>query len=369
MNKQKVRLKIVRNLLNFILPGLLLFLISAKYDSCGLPMDIIPMQPGQPEYGPGGADYRHASVTKNLYGQGGTAYWIFEPASPTPESAPLIVFGHGWFGWPWSYGDWIEHLVRLGNIVVFPIYQDNVFTPARLMTPNAIEAVKNAIQQLQSGAHVLPQLDYFALVGHSLGATICANIAASAVSEGIPQPKALMVVHPGSPEYSHRVSGGASLLRDYSTIPANILFLVVVSEEDNPGTREIVPQILFNGTPQIPLTNKDFITVYSDYHGEPPLVSDHYSANSPNDEYDAGDVPPDVRREMAEKLGIVQQGEDAETDALDYYGYWKLFDGLADAAFYGKNQKYALGNTPEQIFMGEWSDGIPVNKLSVTQNP
>ena len=56
-------------------------------------------------------------------------------------------------------------------------------------------------------------------------------------------------------------------------------------------------------------------------------------------------------------------------DALDYYGFWKLFDGLCNAAFYGKEIKYALGNTPEQRFMGRWSDGTPVKELVVTPKP
>jgi hypothetical protein len=60
--------------------------------------------------------------------------------------------------------------------------------------------------------------------------------------------------------------------------------------------------------------------------------------------------------------------EDADqrsVDALDYYGLWKLFDGLCDAAFYGKNRQDALGNTPEQRFMGKWSDGKAVKGLKV----
>ena len=56
-------------------------------------------------------------------------------------------------------------------------------------------------------------------------------------------------------------------------------------------------------------------------------------------------------------------------DALDYYGTWKLFDGLMDAAFYGKNVQYALGDTPEQCYMGKWSDGTPVKELRVTERP
>jgi len=54
-----------------------------------------------------------------------------------------------------------------------------------------------------------------------------------------------------------------------------------------------------------------------------------------------------------------------KTDALDFYGTWKLLDGLLDAAFYGRNRKYALGDTTEQRFMGRWSDGTPVKKLEV----
>lgn len=52
-------------------------------------------------------------------------------------------------------------------------------------------------------------------------------------------------------------------------------------------------------------------------------------------------------------------------DALDYYGFWKLFDGLCDAGFYSKNREYALGNTPEQRYMGEWTDGTPVKEPKV----
>jgi hypothetical protein len=56
-------------------------------------------------------------------------------------------------------------------------------------------------------------------------------------------------------------------------------------------------------------------------------------------------------------------------NALDYYGTWKLFDGLTDAAFTGKNREYALGNTRQQRFMGVWSDGVPVKELKVIDKP
>ncbi len=64
------------------------------------------------------------------------------------------------------------------------------------------------------------------------------------------------------------------------------------------------------------------------------------------------------------RLGV-REGR-RSVDALDYYGLWKLFDGLTDAAFFGRNREYALGNTPRQRFMGLWSDGMPVKELIVT---
>ena len=55
--------------------------------------------------------------------------------------------------------------------------------------------------------------------------------------------------------------------------------------------------------------------------------------------------------------------------ALNYYVIWKVFDGLIDAAFYGKSGNYALGHRHEQRFMGLCSDGVPVKELLVIQYP
>ena len=46
------------------------------------------------------------------------------------------------------------------------------------------------------------------------------------------------------------------------------------------------------------------------------------------------------------------------TDALDWFGYWKLFDGLMSAAFAGKD--YTV-----DVNMGAWSDGVAVKPLKV----
>lgn len=52
-------------------------------------------------------------------------------------------------------------------------------------------------------------------------------------------------------------------------------------------------------------------------------------------------------------------------DAADRYGIWKLSEALFACAFEGTWCDHALGNTPEQRFMGTWSDGVAVAQLTV----
>ena len=135
--------------------------------------------PSQPSKGPGGSDYAHGSVKKcGLLGEGARAFHLYEPADPAPATAPVILFLHGYLGVnPIVYGAWIEHLVRRCNIVVFPIYQDTLIGAERY-SDDALAAVREAFQILSSeSGHVRPDAEgHWALVGHSLGGPIAANL-------------------------------------------------------------------------------------------------------------------------------------------------------------------------------------------------
>ncbi len=319
----------------------------------------------QPTEGPGGQDYRHAEITAHTYHKGTSEeYWIFEPASPIPRSAPLVVFNHGWSAMdPAVYGAWIKHLVRRGNIVVYPRYQENMRTSMRDFTPNAIAAVKAAIRELLSGSHVRPELRHFAIVGHSMGAAITANMAAMAASEGLPQPRAIMCVEPGSFVIGRPEK--AMPLADFGEIPPATLLLMVIGEEDTLAG-DVDAKRIYSQIPQIPADNKDFVTVMSDYHGEPPLIANHHAPTARDESIGAGE-----RRRLGGRLRdrVTRRKGIGTVNALDYYGFWKLFDALMDAAFKGKNREYALGNTPAQRNMGRWPDGTKVKELMVTDKP
>lgn len=294
-----------------------------------------PTPPDQPTSGPGGSNYSHYGVRKTRYKLGARQYWIFEPFGPKPESAPLIVFNHGWSAiHPIFYRAWIHHIVKRGNIVVYPRYQRGL-VGFKGFNANAIDAVKDAIRRLQSGGHVLPELDKFAITGHSLGGGITANMAAQAEDVGLPIPKAIMPVQPGF---------GFLEIADFSKISSDTVMLVIVGANDTIVDKKDGENIFYNST-QIPFSQKDFVIQVTDTYGEPDLVADHFA-------------PVCISRSLSTTV-----------DAMDYYSTWKLFDALTDYAFYGINGEYCLGNTPEQRFMGLWSDGRPVNELIITDTP
>jgi acetyl esterase/lipase len=356
--------------------------------------------PGQPASGPGGSDYHCSKVTRNFYGAGATGYWLYEPDDPKPEHAPVIVFNHGWSAInPKAYGAWIEHLVRKGNIVIYPNYQADLRTPPKDFTPNAIAAVKDAINRLQNDSgHIKPDLSKFAIVGHSAGGNITASMAGQAAASGLPAPGAIMAVEPGR---TGTVSSRIGLqLEDLDKIPKDALLLTVVGEDDR-IVRDIDAKKIFYGASQVAASNKNFIKIVSDNHGQPALAANHFAPVALNAQYDAGEHAGHnggagsrfgFRDRMRARINQQQndRGDQEENpfpntmaaeqanggnggqnsiNALDYYGFWKLFDGLCDAAFYNKNREYALGNTNAQRFMGKWSDGTPVKELVVINNP
>ena len=329
-----------------------------------------PTPPSQPQTGPGGRQYAHAGVTKNRYGTGGEEYWIFEPDSPKPRTAPVIIFLHGWGGMnPLYYGAWLDHLVKRGNIVVYPRYQASLLTPIREFTPNTLAAVKDAVRRLQTErGHVTPDFTKFATVGHSLGGLLAANIAAVASESNLPRVRAVMAVEPGITESPINVP-----LADLKKIPADTLLLAVAGDQDTLVRDADAKRIYYEST-RIPAANKDFVMLVSDTRGQPTLLASHRAPTAMDKSYDSGEGASGAPAGGPDSVGDTRisrrvRPETMMVNAMDYYGTWKLFDGLCDAAFTGRNREYALGNTPQQRFMGLWSDGVPVKELRVTDKP
>lgn len=318
----------------------------------------LPQTPTQPETGPGGSNYPYASTRIEKFGSGRETYWIITPADPVPKTAPVVVFLHGWGGMtPDPYGAWLKHIVRKGNIVVFPRYQKNLRDKVANMPGAIMASVKDAWHRLETDGPVRPVKGKMAWVGHSLGGFMAAKLVGQAVKAGLPAPSALMVCHPGGGDRWLGAKADTTVLGEMTGVPKTMLALVVVGDADRVvGTRDA--ERIARALAHAGVARADFVTVQSDRRGGTKLVANHFAPLAADGSYTQADGRRARRR-------AARAARRHPPDALDYYGYWKLLDGLLDAAFRGVHADYALGGSEHQRFMGRFSDGVAVQPLLV----
>ncbi|MEM9824379.1 MAG: alpha/beta hydrolase, partial [Bacteroidota bacterium] len=304
--------------------------------------------PSQPLTGPGGTEYVCDSVAFHDFAAEPDGYWLFEPISPEIKEAPVIVFVHGYGAMnPMIYGNWIKHLVRRGNIVIFPRYQKNLFSPKpKYFSENVAAAIRHALVELDTGQYVKANDSPLAIVGHSYGGVISANLAVNFEKHGIPQPEAVMLCSPGSGPFK----GG--VLDSYAAMPANVNLLVMVSENDRIVGDKLGKRVYETAEN---VSNRNLVRQFADKHGSPSIKAGHNESYSLNRQFDSGN------RNMTAK----RAKRKTALNAVDYFGYWKLFDALLDCSRNTTHCEIAFGDTPEQRYMGLWSDGTPVKQLEI----
>jgi len=301
----------------------------------------------QPPTGPGSAIYQHDSVLFHNYAEEADGFWLFEPASPTPKETNLIVFIHGYGGYnPMIYGQWIKHLVRKGNTVIYPRYQKTVFSPSpNKFSPNVVTGIQNALKTIElSSTHIPTNSESLCIVGHSYGGILGAEITVNWEKYAIPKPKGIFLCTPGTGPFK------AAKLEDYGAMPADVKLLLMVNEHDYIVGDEMGVKI-FETAINTPYRNlirqaSDSANGISAGHNETYCIDEAFDSGHHN--YTA-----------KKALRIT------ETNAVDYYGYWKLFDGLIDCSRNGKNCEYAFGNTSQQRNLGIIGEGNEVKELTV----
>lgn len=290
--------------------------------------------PSQPLTGPGGLDLPFSGVTTTFRKMASSKqdYWIISPAGYSGTQLPpipLIVFLHGFsalffnLNTPTGYQSWIEHIVRQGNVVVFPKYQEGFDLSSSKWTPNALASIKDALAK--PWPTVKPILTEMMLIGHSAGCLVAANLANSWVVNKLPTPKAMLMTMP------YKDSGLSSTL---NSIPSSCKLVGVVAENDTNVGRSGLDAI-FDRTNHI--LERSYIIIHSDNHGSPALKADHH-------------IPE----------------QSSGNDVLDWNGLWKFSDALRDYAFNGVNGEYIFDNGPQLVSLGLWSDGVAINPMTMT---
>lgn len=286
--------------------------------------------------------YPHKNFTSQEIGTGPRSYWLFEPSEPKPERAPVLVLHHGWLAVnPGVYGAWIEHLARRGFIVIFPRFHADWTTPPAEYLPNSLAAVHDALDVLNGApGRVRPDLDRFAIVGHSAGGNLSALMAAVAAEVGLPTPRAVVALMPGEV----RPLPEPTLDR----FPGKTLLVIVAAEQDwivgDSRARQIHAE-----TTAVPPSRKLYVLFRSDRKGPIPLIADHLAPTAALPDLDTGEGP----------FRPLQMGQ-ARVDILDRFGLWRLTDVTLDAAFSGQTLAEATRGGAVFRDLGRWGDGRPV---------
>ena len=236
--------------------------------------------------------------------------------------------------------------VKKGNVVIFPRYQKNLISPGTgKFVGNAVAGIKSGLECIkEQGLNVAT--DHMGYVGHSYGGVINAHIVAKYDGFELPRPVALMCCSPGTGPFS----GG--VLEDYGTIHEELKMLLMVSANDRIVGDKFAKR-LFREAKNV--KDRNYIIQYPDRNGAEAIYAGHNESYALDKTFDSGEQNITTRRSL----------RIASTDWVDYAGYWKLFDALMDCAINGTSCNYALGNTPEQRFLGTWSDGKPVKALDI----
>ena len=296
-----------------------------------------PSPPIQAATGPGGRDYSFNAVEATAYGKGAEGYWIIEPKQRADKPRPVVLFVHGLGLTQYTaYQSWIIHLVRKGNVVIYPRYHTGGLVDPTVFTGAAATAWSKAIARCDGKGHGLVDPKQLTMIGHSLGGTIIANLAARPQHYNLPAPKALMLLQPGDTKSDQGLGAFfPSLTEAHSTIAQGTLMLIV----DVEGDYFVSPkagQRIYDNTTSIDAKDKRRLLLRTDDHSEPAIIADH----------------------MLPMAWTDRQASQGRVNAYDF-AVWRWFDALQASAL-GDKQQHRLVFGEAALDLGQWSDGTPV---------
>ena len=295
----------------------------------------LPSPPQQPVNGPGASDYFSRGTIYNRFNEPGIIYWIITPDDPKPERAPIAIFvPNAGEADPGIYRGWLDHLVRRGFIVLYPVLPAQSgaeFSEVVLSVTTMVDSAKSHLAQITTTAVVW---DLLLFIGQGTGGVTAYNLACDNGLKQLVTPKALFIVQP------YRETTGIrrepAELADATRLAPGCSIILLTGADDDTASDADARQIGQMLAAALPPDRFASITIRSDRHGNPQLVADHY-------------------------MGYAKLGDRGRLriDSLDWFGSWKLADILADRAFCeGK-----ISITDDDLIMGKWSDGLLVNTM------
>src|SRR4051812_96280 len=168
------------------------------------------------------------------FGNGAEIYWVWR--APHPQS--VVIFMHGLDQselYPGNHLPWIEHLVRMGNDVIYPRYETAPGRgPALLHSARAVVAA-----MVRLGAPRVPVV----FAGYSRGGRLAAELAAAAWRFKV-VPAAVMSVFPSE------LNPTLEEVVDFKRLPHSARVLLLAGQEDSPtGVHDLLIRLRDGGFP------------------------------------------------------------------------------------------------------------------------
>ena len=309
-------------------------------DAVAAPLGLASPPPQPPAGVPGGNG--HCGLTARSMSNprpGATLpVWIFEPTGSAPATVaggrcdtpkrPTVFVAHG-FGStdPASYRDLIDHLVSVGNVVVYPAYdagdRDGDGDTDRLDLEESYRVVDAGIV---AAVAATPRVDTSRVGwwGHSHGGGMISWL----VQQG------------GARAWGTRSLWMSNVAQAFTqlvgtgtiSVPARTQAMTIAFEHDGFADKRLGIDVFESLV--LPPAQKRHVTINTDVHGQPPFIAEH---------------------------GAPSAG-DGQADAVDFL-LWRYADLLETCAL-------TRGSCDADLSaVGTWSDGVPIVPALVSPHP
>lgn len=308
----------------------------------------------------------HGAVLVLAQGEGAGRVYVFLPQQPAISGyVPVVFFHHGWQGMnPKNFGALIDHLAREGQVVIYPVYQQSAQTSPQTIVANAAAADRAALALL-SGRFIWPDPSRILYVGYSMGAAISLDLAIDPARYGLPAPRALALMAPGDAPAVATGAAGRPIIGNLSRLRRTLPVAILTGEEDTqiglPTARAVFARLC-----HILPDRRVLLVLPGDSHDGVTVHAGHGSPGAPDPRYD---FPLTDENFPLRLPGQPNFPVSVSLNQLDYYGYWKVIDALADSLPTHTLPQVLFGhNDPAQLYLGTWPDGTAYEPMHA-ENP
>jgi hypothetical protein len=326
----------------FVIVGVTTMLLAAGgQGATALPINVLPSPPTQPPAGTPGSNGNCGMAMRTVTNPrpGATLpISVFEPTGTTSAvlaggrcdgpKRPAVFIAHG-FGAtdPSNYQALIDHLVSVGNVVVYPPFDANDHDGDGDTDRSDLEESYRVVDDgIIAAVASTPRIDTTRVGwwGHSHGGGMIPWLVQQGASRGWGS-KAVWMSNV-APAYSQLIGTGSI------AVPSRTQAMTVAFQDDAFADKRLGIDIFESLL--LPAAQKRHVMINSDFHGMPPLVAEH---NAPT-------------------------GAEGQADGIDFL-LWRYSDLLESCAVSGRNCNDDLTTA------GNWSDGTAVLPASVSAHP